>query len=238
MNRRVNYKTIEELKLLQVQYILNSASDSFKGPKWHMRLYKNPGTSLRVSMGMQLSFRSHWWLRCLEDERCNRAELSRALGRWVPQHQCCGKVPGKFSRRFEAENERSQRLSECSSIWGEGKKLCGWWKGLKTFESFLFLALWGKGLPGYWGRGLIRSWSSFQKVWSLPGSSATSRVRNQDDGEWESCGWHDEVLFVYVLGYIVTEFIIQDDNRFHFKDRQPLFLSTWDADQSRGERVP
>ena len=155
MNRRVNYKTIEELKLLQVQYILNSASDSFKGPKWHMRLYKNPGTSLRVSMGMQLSFRSHWWLRCLEDERCNRAELSRALGRWVPQHQCCGKVPGKFSRRFQAENERSQRLLECSSIWGEGKKLCGWWKGLKTFESFLFLALWGRGLPGYWEEVLL-----------------------------------------------------------------------------------
>ena len=27
----------------------------------------------------------------------------------------------------------------------EGRKLCSWWKGLKTFENFLFLAL-GKGV--------------------------------------------------------------------------------------------
>ena len=27
----------------------------------------------------------------------------------------------------------------------EGRKLCSWWKELKTFENFLFLALWGRG---------------------------------------------------------------------------------------------
>ena len=31
------------------------------------------------------------------------------------------------------------------SIRGEGRELCGWWEGLKTFENFLFLALWGRG---------------------------------------------------------------------------------------------
>ena len=69
------------------------------------------------------------------------------------------------------------------SIWGEGRELCGWREGLKTFKNFLFLASWGRGLPGYWGRGVIGSWSSFQKVWRLPGGSATTRLRNQDNVE-------------------------------------------------------
>lgn len=139
MNRRVNYKTVEELKLLQVQYIVNSASDFFKGPKWHMRLYKNPGTSLRVSMGIQLSFRPHWWLRCLADERCNKGGLSRGLGRWVPQHQWCGKVPGNFSRRFQAESEGSLGLLEHSLHPGRRvESFVAGGKDLKLLRTFCF----------------------------------------------------------------------------------------------------
>jgi len=68
------------------------------------------------------------------------------------------------------------------SIQGEGRELCGWWEGLKILRTFCFW-LWERGLPGYYGRGLIGSWSSFQKVWSLPGGSATARVRNQGSSE-------------------------------------------------------
>lgn len=38
---------------------------------------------------------------------------------------------------------------------------------------------------------------------------------------WLTC---DEVLLVSLLGQIVTEFVIQDDNRFHLNnDEQPVF---------------
>ena len=152
MNRRVNYKTIEELKLLQVQYIVNSASDFFKGPKWCMRLYKNPGTSLRVSMGIQLSFRLHWWLRCLVDERCNKAGLSRGLGRWVPQHQWCGKVPGNFSRRFQAESEGSLGLLEHSLHPGRGERVLWLVEGTSSFWELSVSGFVGKGVAWILGK--------------------------------------------------------------------------------------
>lgn len=39
-----------------------------------------------------------------------------------------------------------------------------------------------------------------------------------------------------LLGQIVTEFVIQNDNRFYLKDKQPLFLRTRDEEWGGGKR--